>query len=277
MCTEHVAEQDFGLGDLANKFSLGTGFACLDEVFGGYAPGSLTLIGGAASAGKTTFALQTAAHAAIERGEKALFVTFGSGGWALVRRLLCLKARVDPFRLSRNRCSSEELGRLWAEIRRLKAAPFAMRDAFGLPFGEAARLVDEHYDWLDLDSPAQLRLAVFDGLPRMAVGDRRPAREKEAGYIAESLRTMAESLGIAVLLVAETGDYCQEWDMRPPRPEDLRHYYSIARHADAAILLHRPALFDRKAPRGQAEAVVRCRKGWAGFAGCGSRGMGRGL
>ena len=266
MVVEEDMVRELGGSRCAPRFSLHTGLSDLDRVLGGLGPGSLNLIGGPPSMGKTTLALQIAAHVALEQGEKALYVMFDYGERDLLLRLLGIRASVSVLRLRHNRCSPEDFGRLYAELQEVKAAPLRMRDAFGLTFREATQIVDEHYDWYDPGSPDQLRLVVFDALRGMAVGGQRPDREREVGYIAGTLHDLARSLHLAIILLVETEDYCDEWDPRLPRADDLCHFYSIGRHADTILLIHRPGYFDRQTSPSSTRVVApRCRDGYGGF------------
>ena len=265
MVAENDIIRELGGNGCPPRFSLCTGLGGLDEILGGLRPGSLTLVVGHPSMGKTTLALQIAAHVALEQGEKTLYLVFDYGERPLLLRLLSILAGVSTHRARHNRCSPEEVDRLHVKLQEVKAAPFCTGDAFGLTFGESTEIVEAHYDYYDMDSPHQLRLVVFDALRGMAVRGQRPDREQEVGYIAGALHDLARRLDLAIILLTETADYCEEWTPRRPRADDLCHFYSIGRHADTILLIHRPAYFVRDADPTLAQVVVpRCRHGLGG-------------
>ena len=236
----------------APEFSLGTGLEDLDDIGGSLGPGSLTLIGGAPSMGKTTLALQVAGHVAMDLGESVLYVTTHGNEKGLLLRLTGLRASASPRRFRRDECSPEELDRLHTALGKVKSSPFQVNDAFGLTFPEMLEVVEDHHD---PDTTHPLRLVIFDRLRDMTFGARRPDRGREVAYITATLRELARRMHLAVILTVETDEYYQDWDQRLPRAEDIRHFYAIGRHADTIMLLHRPQYYDPHADQSLAQVV----------------------
>src|SRR6185436_20679569 len=74
---------------------LATGFTDLDKMTSGLQRSDFAIIAGRPSTGKTAFALNIAAHAAVGLGRPTLIFSLEMSKEQLVQRLLCAEARVD--------------------------------------------------------------------------------------------------------------------------------------------------------------------------------------
>src|SRR4029450_8308549 len=74
---------------------LATGFNDLDKMTSGLQGSDFVIIAGRPSTGKTAFALNIAAHAAVELHRSALIFSLEMSKEQLVQRLICADARGD--------------------------------------------------------------------------------------------------------------------------------------------------------------------------------------
>jgi replicative DNA helicase len=80
-----------------------TGYVDLDERLSGLQPSNLIVVGARPSAGKTSFALGMAAHAALEAGKAVLIFSLEMSHLEITQRLLCAEAKVDASRMRNGR------------------------------------------------------------------------------------------------------------------------------------------------------------------------------
>ena len=86
---EHLYEQGEGITGTP------TGFIDLDSLLSGLQPNAFVVVGARPAMGKTAFALNMAAHAAVREQKGVLVFSLEMGHLELTQRLLCSEANVD--------------------------------------------------------------------------------------------------------------------------------------------------------------------------------------
>src|SRR3954454_11025976 len=105
-----------------------TGYHDLDERMSGLQPSALYIVGARPGAGKTSFALGAAAHAAMEGQQPVLFFSLEMSHFELTQRLLCAEARVDATRMRNGRLQEGDWAKINNAIGRLAEAPVYIDD-----------------------------------------------------------------------------------------------------------------------------------------------------
>jgi hypothetical protein len=107
---------------------LATGFTELDKRTSGLQRSDFVIIAGRPSTGKTAFALNLAAHAAVELGRPALIFSLEMSKEQLVQRLICAEARVDSQKVRSGFLQPPEWRRIIDAAGRLSEAPLFIDD-----------------------------------------------------------------------------------------------------------------------------------------------------
>ena len=235
---------------------LESGLRDLDELMCGFMPGTLSILAALPSMGKTALALTIADHAATVKGHKTLYVTLDSTPDGIVRSLIARRAHVATHQIRRQTCTEDELARIGETTEKLKSVPLHVCDAFGLTFDDVCLQIDLAYDYAEPDNPHQLKFVVIDSLRALSPGPLAETTDHTIGYMVERLHAIAQSLDIAILLIAGLNQYCEEWNIRLPCATDLEHFYTIGAHADTLLLLHRDAYFNERVSTGKAELII---------------------
>ena len=235
---------------------LESGLSNLDEVMGGFMPGTLNVLAALPSMGKTALALTIADHAATVKGHRTLYVTLDSDSGGIARSLVARRAHVTTHQMRRQTCTEEELARIGETMEKLRSEPLHVCDAFGLAFDDVCLQIDMAYDYAEPDNPQQLKFVVIDSLQALSPGPPAGPTEHIIGYMVERLHAIAESLNIAVLLIAGLNQYCEDWNTRLPCATDLEHFYTIGVHADTLLLLHREDYFNGRVFTGKAKLII---------------------
>ena len=109
-----------------------TGFTKLDEYTTGMHPGELILVGARPSMGKTAFAINIAAYAALSAGSRVAVFSLEMPREQIALRMLCGQARVDMQRVRQGNLSSDDWMKLANAINPLANAPIYIDDTAGL-------------------------------------------------------------------------------------------------------------------------------------------------
>ncbi|MBC7340850.1 MAG: replicative DNA helicase [Clostridia bacterium] len=214
-----------------------TGFADLDDRLGGMAPGDLVVLAARPSMGKTALAFQICLHAA-RAGKRCLFMSLEMSTNQLMDRLAGLELGINQQRL-RLRLLQPEDWQLGFELPRKLQVPLYIDDSSGLSTAEIAgraRLAKKVYgiEFLAID---YLQFINEPRRPGMSTNDL-------IGQVTRSLKDLAKSLGIPVLLLSQLNRMPESRQDKRPQLADLRGSGNIEQDADQVWLLWRPEFYD---------------------------------
>ena len=244
---------------------LRTGLTDLDDILGGFQPGTLNILAGRPAMGCTTLALNIARHVAVEKNETTLYIGMREEPDFLAQRMICILAGVDSHRLRKSRLTEKEEARVREAAARLKESPLYLCDGCGLTFGEIEdEIFGLHDRHPDADSAKQPKLAVIDSLDELSIRSDAavdlpedvPEESREVAHIIEALRRTAEYQGIAVLLITGLDRAIERRPGHRPRARDLPHFHYVMRHADTVLLLHRRSYYNAGKEEGTAELLI---------------------
>lgn len=225
-----------------------TSYTPLDgHLGGGLRAGELTLVGGPAGQGKTTFVLQMA-RACAAAGDSAVYVTYEHPAADVFARLLAMEAGLrfgaDAFSLSELRVALSEVADAHGGLEQRLAgldesegalagmAAFARRLSV---VGASGRPVDlSGLRRLLLDAPVPPVLFV-DYLQKVAVEPGHADEAARVTVVAEGLKDLALEAGVPIVAVvaADTGGV-----NRRVRLQHLRGSSALAYEADVALMLN---------------------------------------
>jgi len=244
---------------------LRTGLTDLDDVLGGFQPGTLNILAARPSMGKTALALGIARHVAVEENQTALYVSMREGPDEIARRLICSMARVDSHRMRGYCLAKDEPQRVREASERLKKSPLHLCGGCGLTFDEIEMEIFQLTDWTpEAEDAKQLKLVVIDSLEELAVGDYYiddvpedvPEESSKVVYIMECLRKTAEFQKISLLLLADLSERVDRRRGHCPRPSDLAHFHYVAKYADTLLLLYRQGFYGQRISDDVARLII---------------------
>jgi len=230
-----------------------SGVLDLDNMTSGFQDTDLIILAARPSMGKTAFALNVAAHAAL-RAEKTVGIfSLEMSHEQLFTRILCAEARIDAHRLRTGRVNSDDWQKIIRTYGVLSEANIFIDDTPGVTIVElrakARRLKQEQ----DMD------LLVVDYLQLMSGGSRFDSRQQEISEISRSLKGLAKELHVPVLALSQLSRAPDQrsGDHRP-QLSDLRESGAIEQDADVVLFLFREEIYDKEnqALRGKAELIV---------------------
>ncbi len=235
---------------------LPTGFQHVDEKLLGLKKSEMIVIAARPSVGKTSFAMNIAECVAMGRdingrkfeGENGrphpvLIFSLEMDVDSLTKRMLCGRAHVSSWRISRNlMVQSEKAGATAALIRaagELKQAPIYIDDASGLDISDlrarARRMKRQH----------GIELIVIDYLQLCQCREAsKQGRQIEVSRISGQIKSMAKELQIPVIVLSQLSRANEQRGDKNevPKLSDLRDSGAIEQDADVVMMLRRPSM-----------------------------------
>ncbi|WP_299948063.1 DnaB-like helicase C-terminal domain-containing protein [uncultured Microbulbifer sp.] len=211
-----------------------TGWDCIDRRWKGLRGGELVILAGTTGTGKTVFAMQVAAHNALN-GNRALVFSLEMSRRELYRRLVGMVGRI-PIGLADSDNSDDRKG-FYAQhsqgmthaVSQLKGIDMGVDDQGALHINQiVSRARREH-------RKSPLSLIVVDYLQQVR-GDGL-SREREVAGVSAGLKALAKELDIPVLALCQFNREAAKGGR--PNMSQLRDSGSIEQDADIVALLYR--------------------------------------
>ncbi len=219
-----------------------TGFLDLDSMLTGMHPGEFIVLGARPSMGKTSFAMNIAAHACLNRGMTVAVFTLEMPREQIAMRMLCSDARVDMQRVRKGTLTDADWGRLAKSLTPMANAPMFIDDTAGL----TPTQLRSRCRRLMMDR--KLDLVVVDYLGLMQSDRRVESRQLEVSDISRQMKAIALELKIPMLVCAQLSRANKDRTDKRPQLTDLRDSGSIEQDADVVMFLHREEYYDRETP-----------------------------
>ena len=229
-----------------------TGFVDLDELLSGLQPNALVVVGARPAMGKTSFALNVAAHAAIDASKPVLVFSLEMGQLELSQRMLCSESRVDSKAMRDGKLDENDWTKISHGVGRLSEAPIWIDDNPALTVmdirGRARRLKSQVGD---------LGLIVVDYIQLMTGRSTAESRQVEISEISRNLKVLARELEVPVLGLSQLSRGLESRQDKRPMLADLRESGAIEQDADVVIFLYRDEVYHpESADAGIAEVIV---------------------
>ena len=232
---------------------LPTGFSDLDRQTAGLQPSDLIIIAGRPSMGKTTLALNIAAHAGMRTGKPIAIFSLEMSKEQMALRMLCAEARVDSAKLRTGFLSSDD----WKPL----------TDAAGDLCNRENIYIDDTPMQTALDIRAKARrlrseqgdlgLVIVDYLQLMQGRSRAENRQQEISDITRALKALARELNVPVVALSQLSRAVEQRRPAKPQLSDLRESGAIEQDADVVAMLYRDEVYDEETDeRGVAEVNV---------------------
>ena len=235
---EYIEELAKQHGEIAG---VPTGFIDLDAMLTGLHPGELIIIGARPAMGKTSFAMNIAEHAAVNKGKTIAVFTLEMPREQIALRMLCSDARVDMQRVRKGTLHDEDWIRLAQSLAPLSAAPMYIDDTAAI----SPTMLRSRCRRLMMDR-GRLDLVVVDYLGLMRSDGRAESRQLEVSEISRSLKAIALELKIPIIACAQLSRANKDRIDKRPVLSDLRDSGSIEQDADVVMFLHREEYYNNE-------------------------------
>jgi replicative DNA helicase len=214
-----------------------TGYVDIDDMTGGLARGSVSILAGRPSQGKSALARRIAFNATAA-GEGVHVFSLEDSKDRYGDRCVADLADVDLAKFSaRTPCFTEaELERIHGAAAKVRLMPLLIDDGAGLSSVQIANRVRQRSRQL------KTTLVVVDYVQLMR---ERGAREKrdEVDRAAEGMVRLAREADVAVLLLSQLSRESERRDDKRPLLSDLRESGTLEQVADAVLMVHQEWLY----------------------------------
>ena len=229
-----------------------TGFIDLDEITAGLQESNLVVIGARPAMGKTSFALNIAAHAAMVERRPVLLFSLEMSKLEVSKRLLCSEAKVDATNIRNGRLKDDDWAKLAQAMGRL---------------GDAQLWIDDDPNITVMDIRAKARrlkskvgdmgMVVVDYLQLMSGRSSAENRQVEISEISRGLKILARELECPVIALSQLSRSLEQRTDKRPMLADLRESGAIEQDADVVMFLYRDEVYHPdSADKGQAEVLI---------------------
>ncbi|MCA9564116.1 MAG: replicative DNA helicase [Myxococcales bacterium] len=230
-----------------------TGFADLDEKMSGLQPSDLIILAARPAMGKTAFALNVLANAALKSSVPAAMFSLEMSSTQLATRMLCTHAKVNATSLRKGQVSDAE----WADLIR-SLGPLSEANIF-LDDTPALSILEMRARARRLHQERQLGLVVVDYLQLMRGSDlaARRSREQEISEISRGLKALAKELNLPVIALSQLNRGVESRTDKRPMMSDLRESGAIEQDADVVMFLYRDEYYhETSEKKGIAEVII---------------------
>jgi len=200
-------------------------------------PGSLLVIAGRPSMGKSCFANNVCRNIARSGASVAIF-TLETSGAAIAESILAAEGSIR-HRIFRD-ATDKEKSLVGNVASRLVDLNFYISTETKLEqiMATAHKLHRQHPDLV----------IVVDYIQLVQTSYKSHSREQEIAYISRSLKLLAQELQIPVLALSQLNRGVEQREDKRPRMSDLRESGAIEQDADAVVLLYRSDYYDKIPP-----------------------------
>ena len=234
-----------------------TGFAELDYKTAGLHGSELILVAARPAMGKTAFALNIAANAALRGNAPVAIFSLEMSKDQLVNRILCSEAMVDSNKVRTGKLEEEDWVKLAGAIGPLSETEIYIDDTPGISVMEIRTKCRK------LKMEKNIGLVVIDYLQLVQGSNKRGgSREQEISEISRSLKILAKEINVPVIALSQLSRAVEQRPDHRPMLSDLRESGAIEQDADIVMFLYRDDYYNKESEKKDiAEVIIAKQRG----------------
>lgn len=225
------------------------GYRELDRMLGGLQPASMVVLAARPSMGKSSFAHNIAAYAAVTKKQAVAVFSLEMSKAEVAMRLVCSEAGVNSESIKQGQLGEQDLEDLTRAISLLERSPLYIDDTSAITVPEVRSKCRR--------IPG-LRLVIIDYLTLMGSSKSNDNRQQEVSELSRQIKGLARSLNVPVLVLSQLSRAAASRGDHRPVLSDLRESGAIEQDADVVMFIHRPGYYqeDEEADKTLAEIIV---------------------
>ena len=220
-----------------------TGFSYLDNITGGFKPGTMNIIAARPGMGKTALVLNIATNVAGMYSKPVAIFSLEMSKSEIVNRILASQSTTNYKKIERADVSAEDLAELEATYRRISSLPIYIDEKTG------TNPMDILTKCKELMTTTPIGLVIIDYLQLMTYpGKESGSRQNEIAAISRDIKVLAKELSVPVIALSQLnrGTENREDGDHTPGLADIRDSGAIEQDADCVIFIHRPSYYTKK-------------------------------
>lgn len=227
---------------------ISTGFSNLDEVLGGYIPGSLIYVGGRPGQGKSAFAINSALRVAEKY--PVLIVSREMTAEQLGIRMASILSEVPIAKMQfGSGLTNEDKDRIKQAASYLRTLPIYFDEDMGRPF---YAILDNIKKKVKEDG---VKVVFIDYIQLLA--ERSADSTHELGRISRKLKLLAVDNNVTIVALSQLNREVEKREDKRPRPSDLRQSGNMEEDGDVVMFIYRDEVYNSNSPlAGKMEIIV---------------------
>lgn len=224
---EELATRESGI------IGIPSGFLDLDNKTLGFMPGQLIIVAARPAMGKSAFALNILANAAVKSNKAVAYFSLEMSKEELVGRILASEAMVDSQKIRSGKLEDEDWISLTNASGSLSETKIILDDTSGfspIELRAKCRKLKMEYD---------IGLIVIDYLQLMNASKVNASRQADISEISRSLKVLAREIGVPIIALSQLSRAPEQRPDHRPMLSDLRESGSIEQDADMVMFLYR--------------------------------------
>ena len=242
------------LEELANRpnglVGVTSGFKDLDDKTLGFCPGQLIIVAARPAMGKSAFALNILANAALKANTAGVYFSLEMSKEELTGRILASEAMVDSQKIRSGKLEDNDWINLTNSAGTISEAKIFLDDSVGYTPTElrakCRKMKLEH----------NIGLIVIDYLQLMNASKASASRQADISEISRSLKMLAKELGVPIIALSQLSRAPEQRDDHRPMLSDLRESGSIEQDADMVMFLYRDDYYNPETERKNVAEVI---------------------
>ena len=228
-----------------------TGFLDLDHRTSGLHKSDLVLIAARPAMGKSAFAINIAANAALRAKTPVIIFSLEMSKEQVVSRILSSEAMVDSNKIRTGKIEEDDWGKLAGSLGSLSEAEIYIDDTPGISITEIRAKCRK------LKLEKDIGLVVIDYLQLIqGTGKRNSSREQEISEISRSLKILAKELDVPVIALSQLSRAAEARPDHRPMLSDLRESGAIEQDADIVMFLYRDDYYNQDSEKKNIAEVI---------------------
>jgi len=211
-----------------------TGFDELDTLTAGFQPLDLVIIGSRPSVGKTTLALNMAAHIAFRERRRVAFFSLEMSGTALAQRLISSEALVEGEKMRKGLLTADELGKIRGVAEMMADTPLFIVHKPPIRLFELKSIARK------LRSREDVEIIFIDYFGLIAHEDRTMSYYEQMSEISHTLKCLAVELNIPIVVLCQLNREMEHSGHNQPLTlANTRGSGYLEEDADLVMFLHK--------------------------------------
>ena len=229
-----------------------TGFGELDYITTGLHGSELILVAARPAMGKSAFALNIAANAALKANVPVAIFNLEMSKEQLVDRILCSESMVDSNKVRTGKLEEDDWSKLASVVGPLSEANIFIDDTPGISITEIRTRCRK------LKMEKDIGLVIIDYLQLVQGTNSRKngSREQEIAEISRSLKILAKELNVPVIALSQLSRAVESREDHRPMLSDLRESGSIEQDADIVMFLYRDDYYNKESEEKDITEVI---------------------
>jgi replicative DNA helicase len=215
---------------------ISTGFSNLDNITGGLHGGELVVIAARPSMGKTGFGLNILENIAMNQIPSVMY-SMEMPHQHIMNRLLSSQSNISTTKLINGRLNHDEQIKITNTASRIKKFPIFIDD---LSNPTLIDIISRAHKYQALHG-VNCILIDYLQLIKLPKAER---RDLQIGEATSSLKALAKTLNVAVILLSQLNRGLERRDPPVPKLADLRDSGAIEQDADIVLFIYRPNYYD---------------------------------